>query len=420
MGNSLCTNVQLARRDICLGLLKKISKKREDLRILLSASIPAFIENLSNYFGGAPIYGLDDSTYPIDVHYVTTIPSDYVSASLEASLSIADASAGDTIAIFLPSKDGQILERKLMESPQAAQGSLRIFLVTTTLDLERAVEALEDSEQSSNIIITSLQADLLAAALPVRNVIDSGFQELKYSKYSFATLAKTEPISQEVGDLRMRIAGLTGPGKCYRLYTKETFESLRADEIPEIQRLSLDHCILQLKSLGVDNVLRFDYLTPPPAYLLAEAMDRLASIGAIDDYARLTKPFGERLAQLPLNPLRAELLLKSAEQGCFDQILSLVASTLTREDYFDHEKSAAFIAEEGDALTHINILESFSKMGNSRTAWCRKNGLNEQRLSSAVHNRKCGWVIFEEAVELKGHIYIKNLTVVERDWVNDK
>ncbi|KAF3241453.1 hypothetical protein TWF192_009191 [Orbilia oligospora] len=208
-------------------------------------------------------------------------------------------------------------------------------------------------------------------------------ETLSYPKWS------TSRVSQETANQRTRIAGLSSPGKCYRLYPQDKFDNFQKTETPEIQRVSLDRSILQLKSLGVDNILRFDYLSPPLTSMVAEALDRLVAIGAMNERAELTNPFGEHLAQLPLKLLHGAMVLRSLERGCFDQIISLIAVRLSKGEFFDHEKSRLFVAQEGDDITWLNIYEGFIKSGSApaRGNWCQKHGLNEQRLLKAVDIR---------------------------------
>ncbi|KAJ6264297.1 hypothetical protein Dda_0442 [Drechslerella dactyloides] len=430
----------------------------------------------------AAVVSLDPATYPVDVHHVSSAVSDYVATALETSLAVAEApaSAGNTL-IFMPNKEGQELQKRLAETPQAIAASLVIVVANSLSELAQLEDYIDSDEKSSrHLIITSLSPEIVARRIAVAVVIDSGFQEVRYSRYGFASMARTEPISQETAKLRALIAGLAKPGKCYRLYPQAT--GLENFETPAIQRLPLDQSILQLKSLGVDNILRFDYPNPPAAESVAEAMDRLASMNIIDDHARLTKPLGEQLALLPLHPHHGMLLLKSSEQGCFEQVISLIAMWLTKGEFFDHEKGQPFIVQEGDALTSINIYESYVKLREGRQSWCRKHGLSEQRLSKAanireqllrilqrrriatsrselatsttirkclasvygghcafqlsnelyrtvhgsltvkahpssvLYNRKCQWVVFEEAVEKDGQLFIKNITAVEKEW----
>ncbi|KAF3924224.1 hypothetical protein ABW21_db0202939 [Orbilia brochopaga] len=443
----------------------------------------SYLDFLSGYFPGSVIISPGPATYPVDIHHVSSAVSDYISTAFETSLAVVDAQTSPSnVVIFMPNKEGQELRKRLEESPQAAAGTL-VIAANSFPDLVYLEETILNSDiKGGHLVITSLAADIIARRIAVTTVVDSGFQDVKYSRYGFVGMARTEPISQELAQLRALIAGLEKPGKCYRLYPQAA--NLERFETPAIQRLPLDQCILQLKSLGVDNILRFDYPSPPPAEAVAEAMDRLASMKILDDHAQLTKPFGEQLAQLPLQPLHGILLLESSRQGCFEQVISLIAMWLTKGEFFDHEKSQPFIVQEGDALTSINIYESFVKLSENRSDWCRKHGLSEQRLSEAtnireqllrvlqhrrittskselatsttirkclasvygrqsafqlpnglyrtvqgsltvkvhpssvLYNRKCPCIVFEEMVEKDGQLFVKNITAIEKDWVS--
>src|SRR5690606_35473503 len=96
---------------------------------------------------------------------------------------------------------------------------------------------------------------------------------------------------------------------------------------PEIQRSNLAPIILQLKALGIDNVLRFDYLSPPPSLLIIKALELLYSLGALDEYAKLTRPLGMRMAELAVEPMMAKALLSAPTFGCLSEMLTIAAMT---------------------------------------------------------------------------------------------
>ncbi|KAK6336044.1 hypothetical protein TWF730_003416 [Orbilia blumenaviensis] len=472
--------------DLILGLLKKILKRREDFHILVAGVTPEALVPLSLYLPDAAVLSLNSSTYPVDLHNISASTDNYISSALEIVLTLPTnvQAAGNTV-VFLPTIEGFELQKRLQDSSWASANAHAIHTINSVAELDSFEKHAEDAESTAYVIITSLPAELVARHTPVTIVVDSGFQEVRYNRHGFANLVSTQPISQETANQRTRIAGLSTPGKCYRLYPQNQFDSLQKTETPEIQRFSLDDSVLRLKSLGVDNILRFDYLSPPSASSIAEALNRLSEIGAMNENAELTKPFGEQLAQLPLKPLHGALLLKSLEKGCFEQILSLIAVCLSKGDYFDHEKSQPFIAQEGDSLTWLNIYEGFTKSGTApaRGIWCRKHGLSEQRLLKAVDIRtqllrilqyrrikitkselatsttitRCiagiykrnfalrtpnglfrttegslevrihpssvlyslnpGFIVFEEVVQNGGKLFVKDVTAVERDWI---
>jgi ATP-dependent RNA helicase DDX35 len=169
------------------------------------------------------------------------------------------------------------------------------------------------------------------------------------------------PISQASALQRTGRAGRTKPGKCYRLYTKSAYSSLSPTSIPEIQRTDLAPVILALKSLGIDNVLRFEFLSPPSAESMIRALELLYSLGALDDYGRLTTPLGQRMAEIPLPPSMARMLLGSAKWGCTDEVLSIAAMCSVQGIFVQAEgdkqmefQRRKFTVEEGDHLTLLN------------------------------------------------------------------
>ncbi|KAF3270926.1 hypothetical protein TWF970_010725 [Orbilia oligospora] len=474
--------------DLILGLLKKILKKRDDIHILIAGATQESLDALSIYLPDAKILSLNTSTYTVDLHSIPVSTDNYITAALETVLSLfATHDPGNTV-VFLPSREGYELKRRLEDSSWSSSGPPNLRLINSLPELERFESDVKGTESTSYVIITSLRAGLVARYMPVAIVVDSGFQELRYSRYGLATLARTQQISQETANQRTRIAGLSTPGKCYRLYPQDQFDNFQKTETPEIQRTCLDRSILQLKSLGVDNILRFDYLSPPLTSMVAEALDRLVAIGAMNESAELTNPFGERLAQLPLKLLHGAMLLRSLERGCFDQIISLIAVRLSKGEFFDHEKSRLFVTQEGDDITWLNIYEGFIKSGSApaRGNWCQKHGLSEQRLlkavdirnqllrilqhrgiktakselatsttitqciadvykhnsafrvsnglfrttighlevrihpSSVLYNRNPEFIVFEEVVENDGKLFVKDITVIQRDRISER
>src|SRR6202022_4566736 len=123
------------------------------------------------------------------------------------------------------------------------------------------------------------------------------------------------PISQASALQRTGRAGRTKPGKCYRLYTKETYTILSTTSIPEIQRTDLSPVILSLKTLGIDNVLRFEYLSPPPADSMIRALELLFSLQPLEEYGRLTTPWGQGRGEVRLGPAMSRILFGAQRGG---------------------------------------------------------------------------------------------------------
>ena len=128
--------------------------------------------------------------------------------------------------------------------------------------------------------------------------------------------------------------GRTRPGYCYRLCREPDFLALPRNTPPELQRTDLSLAVLQLKALGIDNIVRFEFPSAPPARNLISAMELLYALGAIDEGGQLTRPLGENMAELPIHPTLSKMLLSSGQMGCSKEIVTIVAMLQVGESFF--------------------------------------------------------------------------------------
>lgn len=401
--------------DILLGLLKKILKRRPELRVIVSsATLQAqdFLDFFTRTSDEArsddqaqtkgAIISLEGRTHPIDILYLESPAEDYVEKAISTVFEIHAREQKGDILVFLTGRDeiefavNAIAERSAQSDPQSqALLPLPLYAGLTTEQqmyvFEQAPENMRKVIFSTNIAEASVTID------GIIYVIDSGFVKLRaYNpKTGIETLTATS-VSKAAAAQRAGRAGRTKPGKCFRLYTEEAFMALPDANVPEIQRSNLAPFILQLKALGVDNVLRFHYITPPPAELMIKAMELLYSLGALDDYAKLTKPLGMRMAELAVEPMMAKTLLSAPTFGCLSEILTIAAMTSLGGSVWvqqDDEKKQfegtrrKFATEEGDHLTLLNVYQSFVGTGRKEGRFCYDNYLNFKALTRAVSIR---------------------------------
>jgi len=165
--------------------------------------------------------------------------------------------------------------------------------------------------------------------------------------------------------------------------------------VAEMQRCDMAPVVLQLKALGIDNILRFSFLSPPPAGNLVRGVELLFALGAVDSNAHLTNPVGVQMAELPVPPMLGRALLASGELGCCKEILT-IASMMQIENVFvssAKNKMAAekerrrFSAAEGDHITLLNVFLAFEQSGRS-SKWCRNHFVNYRGLCRAVELRE--------------------------------
>ncbi|KAI4312977.1 hypothetical protein MLD38_037761 [Melastoma candidum] len=204
------------------------------------------------------------------------------------------------------------------------------------------------------------------------------------------------PISQASARQRAGRAGRVRPGKCYRLYTEKYFlKEMAAHGIPEIQRSNLVSCIIQLKALGIDNILGFDWPASPSTESMIRALEILYSLEVLDDDAKLTSPVGFHVAEIPLEPMISKMLLSSNQLGCSEEILTIsavlsvqsiwVAGRGVRKEF--DEAKMRFAAAEGDHVTFLNVYKGFLESGKSSN-WCYKNYINYHAMKKVMEIRE--------------------------------
>lgn len=403
--------------DILLGLLKKIRKRRSDLRIVVSsATLQA--EDFLRFFAGhdktngdkagelggsiGRIISLEGRMYPVDIHYLEEPAEDYLERAVKTVIDIHTKETEGDVLIFLTGREeietviGMIADRAGSLRPRAP--SIQALPLYAGLSMEQQMYIFEPLAANTRKVIAATNiAEASVTIEGIAYVIDCGYVKLRaFDPTTGIESLTATPISKASATQRAGRAGRTKPGKCYRLYTEQAYEALDEATVPEIQRSNLAPVVLQLKALGIDNIARFDYLTPPPSQLIVRALELLYSLAALDDYAKLTRPLGLRMAELAVEPMMARVLLSAPEFNCLNEVLTIAAMTsLQGAVWFSHEgeKRATetarrkFAVEEGDHLTLLNVYQAFVTKGKKETKWCRDHYLNFRSMTRAVSVR---------------------------------
>ncbi|KAH7284656.1 hypothetical protein KP509_34G065000 [Ceratopteris richardii] len=236
---------------------------------------------------------------------------------------------------------------------------------------------------ATNIAETSLTLE------GVVYVVDCGFSKQRfYNPIKDVEALVTAPISKASARQRAGRAGRVRPGKCFRLYTEDAYTELMSDDtVPEIQRSSLTSTVLQLKALGIDNIMRFDWLASPSSEAMIRALETIFAIGCIDSDAKLTSPIGFQTAEIPLHPMLGRTLIASCALGCALEMVTIVASLSVQSIWLPSrgrqkeldEVKFRFAAAEGDHITYLNVYEGFIQSQKS-AQWCHRNLINYQAL----------------------------------------
>ncbi|KAI9734824.1 MAG: hypothetical protein M1834_001902 [Cirrosporium novae-zelandiae] len=403
--------------DILLGILKKIRKKRPELRIIVSSATLQAEEFLKFFAGDSEekddnvanlggtigrIISLEGRMYPVDILYLEEAVDDYVERAVKTVFEIHSNEPDGDILIFLTGREEidtaiQMITERMASLHPRAQAILPLPLYAG-LTTEQQMYVFEPApENTRKVIISTNIAEASVTVDGISYVIDCGFAKLRaYNPVTGIETLTAVPISKASATQRAGRAGRTKPGKCFRLYTEPAYARLPEVTVPEIQRSNLAPIILQLKALGIDNIVRFDFLTSPPAELVIRALELLYSLSALDEYAKLTRPLGVRMAELAVEPMMAKVLLSASNFSCLSEMLTIAAMTsLQGAVWFHHEgdKKASesarhkFAVEEGDHLTLLNVYQAFVTKGRKEGKWCKDNYLNYKAMTRAVSIR---------------------------------
>ncbi|PUU82695.1 P-loop containing nucleoside triphosphate hydrolase protein [Tuber borchii] len=381
--------------DVLFGLLKKTLKRRADLKLIVtSATLDA--EKFSNYFNQCPIFTIPGRTYPVEILYTKEPESDYLDAALITVMQIHLSEPPGDILLFLTGQEEIDTSCEILYERMKALGpsvpELIILPVYSALPSEMQSKIFEPAPPGCRkVVIATNIAETSITIDQIYYVIDPGFvkQNAFDPKLGMDSLVVT-PISQAQAKQRAGRAGRTGPGKCYRLYTEAAFQSeMLPTSIPEIQRQNLSHTILMLKAMGINDLLHFDFMDPPPTNTMLTALEELYALSALDDEGLLTR-LGRKMADFPMEPALAKVLIASVDIGCSDEILSIVAMLSVQTVFYRpkekqnqaDQKKAKFHDPHGDHLTLLNVYNAWKNSAFSNP-WCFDNFIQARSMKRA-------------------------------------
>ncbi|PRP85251.1 putative ATP-dependent RNA helicase DHX35 isoform 1 [Planoprotostelium fungivorum] len=404
--------------DVILGLLKKILSKRSDLRVVVSsATINA--QDIKDFFetnrtrdekkDSCRIMSIEGRTYPVDVHYLVEPVSDYNEAAVQTVLDIHRTQPEGDVLVFLTGQEE--IDRVVLSLQDRGDSRLRVLPMYSGLSADKLPLVFEaPPARTRKVIVATNIAETSITIDGIVYVVDCGFAKIRAynARLGIETLV-VQAISQATAKQRAGRAGRNRAGKCYRLFTEEDFHRLTPLPVPEMQRTNLTPVVLCLKSMGIDNILHFDFMTPPPVGNLIRSLEILYSLGALDNDAKLTTPVGTTMAEFPVDPYMAKIvssvynpplltlpqLLSSGEEyKCSEEVLTIAAMLSVQTVWsFTYEQRhnadgarRKFAVYEGDHLTLLNVYNSFLAKNKNRD-WCKSNFMNYRALIRAMDVR---------------------------------
>ena len=385
--------------DILFGLLKEALRQRNELKLIVtSATLDS--EKFSKFFGNCPIFRIPGRTFDVEIFYAKEPEYDYMEAALITVMQIHLTEGPGDILVFLTGQEEietacQILTARMKALGKGAK-PLLVLPVYSALPSEMQTKIFEPAPYGTRKCI--IATNIAEASLTIDGiyyVVDPGFAKIKAynSKIGMDSLM-IAPISQSSAMQRAGRAGRTGPGKCYRLYTYDAYTNdLLKATIPEIQRTNLANTVLLLKALGINDLINFEFMDPPPLQTLIAAMIQLYYLGALDEEGLLTK-LGRRMAEFPLEPQLSKMLLTSVDLGCSEEIITIVSMLSVQNIFYRprdkqaeaDQKKTKFIHPDGDHLTLLTVFEMWKK--NHSSQWCMDNFIHYRAMRKAEDIKK--------------------------------
>ncbi|KAF7261867.1 hypothetical protein EG68_00684 [Paragonimus skrjabini miyazakii] len=382
--------------DILFGLVKDVVRFRPDLKLLISsATLDA--EKFAAFFDDAPVFRIPGRRYPVDIYYTKAPEADYVEAAVVSVLQIHVTQPPGDILVFLTGQEEiETANELLVERTRKLGSKIRELLIlpiysTLPSDMQARIFAptppgARKVVLATNIAETSLTID------GIIYVIDTGFCKQKfYSARSGIESLIVVPISQAAADQRAGRAGRVAAGKCFRLYTSYAYRTeLEPQPIPEIQRTNLGNVVLMLKSLGIDNLLQFDYMDPPPHDALIMALEQLYALGALNHRGELTK-MGRQMAEFPCDPMLSKMILASDKYKCSGDVITIAAMLSVSNAIFYRPKDKVIHADTarkgfyhtaGDHLMLLNVYDQWGAADFS-SHWCYENFIQYRTMKRA-------------------------------------
>ncbi|KAJ7043909.1 pre-mRNA splicing factor [Mycena alexandri] len=382
--------------DILFALVKDIARFRPELRLLISsATLDA--EKFSEYFDNAPTFYVPGRQFAVDIHYTPQPEANYLHAAITTVFQIHTTQPKGDILVFLTGQEEiEACHENLQETSRALGNKIAELIICpiyANLPSEMQAKIFEPTpEGARKVVLATNIAETSITIDGVVFVIDPGFvKQNSYNPRTGMSSLVVVPCSRASANQRAGRAGRVGPGKAFRLYTKWAFANeLEANTVPEIQRTNLGMTVLMLKSLGINDLIGFEFLDPPPGETLMRALELLYALGALNDRGELTK-LGRRMAEFPVDPMLSKAIISSEKYVCTDEVLTIIAMLSESGSLFYRPKDKKlhadqarqnFIRPGGDHFTLLNVWEQWAETNYSQQ-FCYEQFLQFKSISRA-------------------------------------
>ncbi|GLW95051.1 ATP-dependent RNA helicase HrpA [Actinokineospora globicatena] len=388
--------------DFLLGYLARLLPSRPDLKIVItSATIDP--QRFSRHFGDAPIIEVSGRTYPVEVRYRPLVDPedpdadpdrDQTQGILDAVDELCAEGPGD-ILVFLSG------EREIRDTAEALAG--RNLRDTEILPLYARLSSGEQhrvfqAHSGRRVVLATNVAETSLTVPGIKYVVDPGTARIsRYSNRLKVQRLPIEPVSQASANQRKGRCGRTSDGICVRLYAEDDFLARPEFTDPEILRTNLASVILQMSAADLGEMADFPFIDPPDRRHIADGVQLLQELGALDpaekDPAKRLTALGRKLAQLPVDPRLARMVIEADKAGCVTEVM-VIAAALSIQDPRERpqekqqaaaEKHSRFADPDSDFVSYLNLWQYVREQqkelsGNRFRKQCKAEFLNYLRI----------------------------------------
>ncbi|HEY8911931.1 ATP-dependent RNA helicase HrpA [Lacisediminihabitans sp.] len=397
--------------DFLLGYLRQLLPRRPDLKVVItSATIDP--QSFSKHFGDAPIIEVSGRTFPVEVRYRPLVAEAPIDDDEDAAETAADLDPMEGINAALDELaregTGDVLvflsgENEIRDAEESIRGRnlpftevLPLYGRLSAADQHRVFDTARAPGIRRRVVLATNVAETSLTVPGIKYVIDAGTARIsRYSVRSKVQRLPIEAVSQASANQRSGRSGRTSDGIAIRLYSEADYMSRPEYTEPEILRTNLAAVILQMISLGLGDIASFPFLQPPDSRGIKDGLDLLRELGAVAGTSAeptITR-VGSQLAQLPIDPRLARMVVESKQHGVTREVMAIVAGLsiqdprerpLERRQQAD-QSHARFVDPTSDFLTLVNLwnyLEQQEKelSGNQFRRMCRSEYLNYLRV----------------------------------------
>ena len=380
--------------DFLLGFLKNLLPRRPDLKVIItSATID--VERFSAHFNDAPVIEVSGRTYPVDIDYIPSLETSSVTEAVvervQEIMTVPPQSpnAPDILAFFSGEREIRETAVALRRAQLPGLTVLPLYARLAAADQDRVFQ----TGRGRRIVLATNVAETSLTVPGIGYVIDTGTARVsRYSVRSKIQRLPIEAISQASANQRAGRCGRIAPGTCYRLYSEEDFTGRPEFTAPEILRTNLAAVILQMQHLRLGDIGKFPFIEPPSHKQIRDGYQLLEELSLVDQNGAITA-LGRDISGLPVDPRLARMLWQAREEGCLNEILSLV-SFLSVQDPRERppdkqqkadEQHRQFADPESDFMTVLNLWVAYEEKRQELSQralqkWCKEQFLSPARM----------------------------------------